>query len=181
MQKQPHSVIAIASPPLHGKTTLARAIQGIVPGSRVLDVDEIRREIHQQKSGDLLSPEEEKSVMVRAYEEMCSRASHVTKEDRLTILPATFSRAEFKEPLHSLVLRPELSVRIFYIQVASFDVIKERIHQRAKEGSASNIKTEEQYRWALTLPAPWWNGAEVTMLDGTMIPSALAGTVLSKL
>jgi predicted kinase len=174
-------IVVIASPPLHGKTRLAREIQSLVPTSKIIDVDEIRREMFPNSIGIVLPEQEEKTVMVRCYHEMCTRAVSCFREGALVLLPATFSRKEFKDELQAIAILPDVFLKIFYLQVSSFETIKTRIEQRVREGSASNIKTEEQYKWALTLPAPWWNGTEITMLDGTLMPEFLARTVLSKI
>ena len=66
------------------------------------------------------------------------------------ILSCTFSSIEKKRPLLRAkeTLESEgIPVMIFYLQVSEAEIMR-RLERRNAEGSASNIRTLEDYRWA---------------------------------
>jgi predicted kinase len=178
-------VIVLCGPPLHGKTTIAKDLVGR-SNLMIFDVDVVRRELLGLKDGDkdqLRPVEEEKALMIRAYEETVRRAGAAASTGSAVIIPSPFSRAEFKAPLQDLVERrsAEICIRIIFLEVASRDSIRQRIASRLANDPHTVIRSMEQYEWALTLPAPWWPGADVRHVDVDCTPQEAVRRVVKLL
>ncbi len=182
MNETSNAVISVLSgAPLHGKTATALALQRVAD-CIVVDVDAIRKRDFPNTSGTLLEADEELRVMVASYVTLIAEAEMHAGAGRHVVIPATFSRAEFKRPLLDLLRRRrDVRTRIFKLTVASLAEIEKRLESRAKEGSLSTIKTLEKYQWALTLPTPWPDDVPIIEIDTSGGPDAAAHRVLNNL
>jgi predicted kinase len=155
------SLIALTGPPLHGKTTVARALAQ-QSNLQLVDLDAVRM----RHFPDFADQPGQLDVTTRAYHFMMDDALALVAKGqpvKPVILAGTFSRREFQVPL--LRALPSVRHRIFRLRIGSLDTIRTRLEQRRAEGTESAIRTEEQYTWSLGLVAPWPDGVDVVEID----------------
>ena len=145
------SLVALAGPPLHGKTRLASEIASW-SNFLHLDVDDFRNIIDPENinRGGTLPRDEEVRLSNEAAELLCIAGTMRAIAGKPVILSCTFSSIEKKRPLLRAkeTLESEgIPVMIFYLQVSEAEIMR-RLERRNAEGSASNIRTLEDYRWA---------------------------------
>ncbi|MFA7653853.1 MAG: AAA family ATPase [Candidatus Magasanikbacteria bacterium] len=146
-------IIVFTGPPLTGKTTLAYELAK-KSNLQVLDVDEFRRKIEKEdgRSADMasLKAKDELEVMIKSYSAICETAKEMVSKGMPVILTGTFSRDEFKKPLKVLFDSMEsgtIPTRSFLL-TAPDDEIENRIEQRKREHTQSNINSMEKFQWA---------------------------------
>ncbi len=147
-------VVVVYGSPLRGKDYLAKKIKS-VSNFEILELDRIRTLIDPNRcNGEtpkLLTESEEFPIMAAVYAYFCSKAWYMVSSGESVLLPATFSRKEFKAPLVVLkdyLLKYKIPLRIFYLKKPGDNEIVKRLNKRKKEGSFSNITTLKQLRWA---------------------------------
>jgi hypothetical protein len=89
--------------------------------------------------------------MAAVYAYFCSKAWYMVSSGKPVLLPATFSRKEFKAPLVVLkdyLFKSKIPLRIFYLKRPVNSEIIRRLNKRTMEGSFSNINTFKQVKWA---------------------------------
>lgn len=169
----------LSGAPLHGKTAVGSVLAELFKFT-YYDVDYIKAEI---LTADARRRNEEydfskgtpPEVLAAVYQVSVNYAQRAAEKGNQTVLTGTFSKPEFKAPLLALLeeqkrLAPlpgytPFPVRIFRLNVASYETIARRIEQRNVEGHPSSIKSREKYEKSLTLASPWPDGLEVVDID----------------
>lgn len=167
-------VVVLSGPPLHGKTAAAAELTRR-SNFQHFDLDLIKAEIlvaQAKARGEEydFSKGTTPDVLAGIYGETVDRGRKALIFEHPVILSGTFSKSEFKTPLLAFMSEcvrhnPPAAVRIFRLNVSSFDVIARRIDQRNIEGHPSSIKSREKYERSLTLVSPWPDGVEVIDID----------------
>ncbi len=143
-------VVVFSGMPLTGKSTLARMLASAM-ALPWIDVDEIRQEFFPNPERKLVPQNRETFIMTTAYAVQAARVLQLLNYGaRGVILSGTFSRPEFKEPLHrlhSVLMDEKIEMRGFLL-TASDGEVERRILVRQREGNVSNIDTIEKFRWA---------------------------------
>ena len=138
------SIVVFAGLPLVGKTTLAQALaqhSNFVP----LDVEDARYPLGIPRYPQRGTPEEEKETMALAYIRNHKWAQKLLGLNTPVVLSATYSRPEYHDQLLALEHTTKKPLVVFQLE-APETVIEQRLKERQRNGSASNIQTYEQYR-----------------------------------
>jgi predicted kinase len=174
-------MVALSGLPLHGKTEVANHIAQHT-NFVVQDVDEFRRKHFPAESGLVLQEVEEIDIMIQSFRFMMESVGYLTERSTPVILPSTFSRRVFKDELLRFMMNHrDIPARIFRLDVHSESVISARLAKRLAEGTASNVKTMERYRWSKTIVEPWPDGVKVTPVFAGGPVETVAKLVLAQL
>ncbi|MBI2641929.1 AAA family ATPase [Candidatus Roizmanbacteria bacterium] len=171
------SVIVLCGPPLVGKTTLALKLadlSNLVP----LDVDPLRNILDPSRQGVNLrnkQPYKDREKQLAMMKSVFTRLCEMAEEDAMLGYPVILSGG-FAAYTHDLLRelkvkldQRNLPLRIFRLTSNREEMLR-RLEERIKDPySQSDIRTEENLDWALTLfadPASTPNlGVPVSMID----------------
>lgn len=158
-------IVALAGPPLVGKSTLGKKLQDRT-NLTYLDVDAARRQIfipweeltpdEQQSIGTEVDPKDylngrsvlpppwEAFAMINSYQKNHELARELLNNGRPVILGSSYSRDRYHDMLKNLALETASPLKVFLLR-ASDASIKKRIDERIKNGSLSNVTSFEHY------------------------------------
>ena len=159
-------VVALTGPSLHGKSFAAERIRDD-SNFVIRDCDEVRKQLYPQFSGVLLPPEQGLPLMDGVYRAMMKNVEMLTEFGSPVVISSAFARAVLKEMLIRWAHKhPQIPVRVFRLEVTSREVIRERLEDRVRRGTLSDIKTEADYDWLRSIEAPWPANFPVTHVNG---------------
>ena len=174
-------VVALTGPSLHGKSSAAERIRDD-SNFVIRDCDEVRKQLYPQFSGVLLPPEQGLPLMDRVYRAMMKDVEMLIEFGNPVVVSSAFARAVLKDMLIKWAHEhPQIPVRVFRLEVTSREVIRERLEERGRRGTLSDIKTEEDYDWLRSIEAPWPANFPVTLVNAEQSIEAVVAEVLNHL
>lgn len=135
------AIFVLAGTSFTGKTLLGRRLARR-SNLKFLDVDEARKEI--QTDTIWRNPNEEKMIMARAYALNHKKAEELLGEGIPVLLAATYSRPEYHRSLRKLREKLNIPLQVIYLTISE-KTVRNRLLERIKEGSYSNIRSLESY------------------------------------
>lgn len=132
-------IVAIAGPPLVGKTTLGQALAKR-SNFVYLDIDEARWEIF--KRTERLPLQVERQAMRVSYEHNHNRAKKFLFQDKPVMLGATYSWEGYHQILKDLAKNADVPLRVFLLEASDEEIIR-RVQARQFEGNDSTVVTSE--------------------------------------
>ncbi|MEK7601345.1 MAG: hypothetical protein AAB480_02335 [Patescibacteria group bacterium] len=181
MKLFPPCVAALTGPSLHYKSFAAERIRDD-SNFAIRDCDEVRKQLYPQFSGVLLPPEQGLPLMDRVYRAMMKDVEMLTEFGTPVVISSAFARAVLKDMLIRWAHEhPQIPVRVFRLEVTSREVIRERLKERERRGTLSDIKTEADYDWLRSIEAPWPTDFPVTLVNAEQPIEAVVGEILGHL
>ena len=174
-------VVALTGPSLHGKSSAAERIRD-ESNFVIRDCDEVRKQLYPKFSGVLLPQEQGLPLMDRVYRAMMKDVEMLIEFGNPVVVSSAFARAVLKDMLIKWAHEhPQIPVRVFRLEVTSREVIRERLEERGRRGTLSDIKTEEDYDWLRSIEAPWPANFPVTLVNAEQSIEAVVAEVLNHL
>lgn len=181
MKLFPPCVAALTGPSLHYKSFAAERIRDD-SNFVIRDCDEVRKQLYPQFSGVLLPPEQGLPLMDRVYRAMMKDVEMLTEFGTPVVISSAFARAVLKDMLIRWAHEhPQIPVRVFRLEVTSREVIRERLKERERLGTLSDIKTEKGYDWLRSIEAPWPSDFPVTLVNAEQPIEAVVAEILGHL
>lgn len=137
-------ILVIAGAPLHGKTTLAAEM---AKGSNLvrLDVDEARAELFPDAAGQMLSPDQERFIMLTSYQSVHEKARDLVKKGQPVVIAGAYTRPVYHEMLQDLAKKTRVPLKVMLLECTEEEALA-RLAKRNGQGSLSNVTTPNQYR-----------------------------------
>ena len=141
------SIIALTGIPFTGKTTLGKALADRT-NFIFCDVDEARWSVFEKRVDqgypvELASPFNRFAMNV-AYQKNHEIARDLLKQGNPVVLAATYSRVDYHNMLRWLSETSKVPILVFLLQISD-KVAEERLEERIRSNSSSNVLTMEQY------------------------------------
>ena len=174
-------VVALTGPSLHGKSSAAERIRND-SNFVIRDCDEVRKQLCPQFSGVLLPPEQGLPLMDGVYRAMMKNVEMLTEFGSPVVVSAAFARLMLKDMLIKWTHEhPQIPVRVFRLEVTSREVMRERLKERERRGTLSDIKTQKDYDWLRSIEAPWPANFPVTLVNAEQSIEAVVAEILNHL